>query len=227
MCGFGGDFRPHDGLKRSEAAQILANALREDGYKYDPNYPIAYKDVGKNWYAEAVRITTQANVFVGYPDGYFRPDDKISTVEWIATLRRFQQIAKEDGNHMNLRTGHWATGEIEAAYKAGWLGIYPQGLATFKADTPMPREEVAAVSNRAFNRVMDRDYIRRNDKNMTHYRDVNPSMWSYDDILLASNTFMHDGRFFKAHGITQDNVIFNVNIDGLTITQDLFQRVKR
>ncbi|CAC9929069.1 hypothetical protein PEPCOX59622_00485 [Aedoeadaptatus coxii] len=227
MCGFGGDFRPHDGLKRSEAAQILANALREDGYQYDPNYPIAYKDVGKNWYAEAVRITTQANVFVGYPDGYFRPDDKISTVEWIATLRRFQQIAKEDGNHMNLRTGHWATGEIEAAYKAGWLGIYPQGLATFKADTPMPREEVAAVSNRAFNRVMDRDYIRRNDKNMTHYRDVNPSMWSYDDILLASNTFMHDGRFFKAHGITQDNVIFNVNIDGLTITQDLFQRVKR
>ena len=227
MCGFGGDFRPHDGLKRSEAAQILANALREDGYKYDPHYPIAYKDVGKNWYAEAVRITTQANVFVGYPDGYFRPDDKISTVEWIATLRRFQQIAKEDGNHMNLRTGHWATGEIEAAYKAGWLGIYPQGLATFKADTPMPREEVAAVSNRAFNRVMDRDYIRRNDKNMTHYRDVNPSMWSYDDILLASNTFMHDGRFFKAHGITQDNVIFNVNIDGLTVTQDLFQRVKR
>ena len=227
MCGFGGDFRPHDGLKRSEAAQILANALREDGYQYDPHYPIAYKDVGKNWYAEAVRITTQANVFVGYPDGYFRPDDKISTVEWIATLRRFQQIAKEDGNHMNLRTGHWATGEIEAAYKAGWLGIYPQGLATFKADTPMPREEVAAVSNRAFNRVMDRDYIRRNDKNMTHYRDVNPSMWSYDDILLASNTFMHDGRFFKAHGITQDNAIFNVNIDGLTITQDLFQRVKR
>ena len=227
MCGFGGDFRPHDGLKRSEAAQILANALREDGYKYDPNYPIAYKDVGKNWYAEAVRITTQANVFVGYPDGYFRPDDKISTVEWIATLRRFQQIAKEDGNHMNLRTGHWATGEIEAAYKAGWLGIYPQGLATFKADTPMPREEVAAVSNRAFNRVMDRDYIRRNDKNMTHYRDVNPSMWSYDDILCASNTFLHDGRYFKAHTITQDNVIFNVNIDGLTITQDLFQRVKR
>ncbi|CAC9922799.1 hypothetical protein PEPNEM18_00119 [Aedoeadaptatus nemausensis] len=227
MCGFEGDFRPYEGLKRSEAAQILANALKEDGYKYDPNYPIDYKDVGKNWYNEAVRITTQANVFVGYPDGYFRPDEKISTVEWIATLRRFQQIAEEDGNHMNLRAGHWATAEIEAAYKAGWLDIYPQGLAKFKADAPMPREEVAAVSNRAFNRVMDRDYIRRNDKNLMHYRDVKPSMWSYDDILLASNTFMHDGRFFKAHTITQDNVIFNVNIDGLTITQDLFQRIKR
>lgn len=128
---------------------------------------------------------------------------------------------------MNLRNDHWALAEIEGAYKEGWLKIYTDGLANFKADEFIPRQEVAAVSNRAFNRVCDRVYISRNDKSLINYKDINPSMWAYQDILCASNTFIHDKKNYRAHGIKDDKVTFNVNIDGLEILQSKFQRTLR
>ena len=228
MQGFNGYFRPNDGLTRAEAAQILANALREDGYNYNPNYQISYKDIGREWYTEAVRITTEANVFAGYDDGFFRPEKKITRAEWVATLRRFQNIAKADGNHMNLGGNHWAKAEIEGAFNEGWLKIYTDGLAKFNADEFIPRQEVAAVSNRAFNRVFDKTYIDRNDKAfINQYKDVNPSMWAYEDILCASNTFVHDEQLYRAHDVKNDKITFNVNLDELEILQDKFQRNPR
>ena len=227
MQGFMGDFRPKDGLTRAEAAQILANALVEDGYKYNPNFKLSYKDIGEAWYTRAVKIVTEANVFEGYDDGNFKPQDKITRNEWIATLKRFQEIGDASGNHMNLRDGHWAMSEIEAAYNEGWLKIYTDGLATYKGDEFIPREEVAAVSNKAFNRVLDKTYIINNDKNLITYKDVKKDMWSYEDILCASNTFLYKKDLYRAHWIKEDNNQFNINTDGFEIVKAKFQRNPR
>ena len=236
MQGFEGKFRPHDGLTRAEAAQILANALKQDGYNYNPAYPINYKDVKQKWYTEAIVITTQANVFKGYDDGYFRPEEKISRAEWIATLKRFQQLQDADGNRMGLKENHWATREVEAAYEEGWLQIYTNGNAKFDANEPITREEVAAVSNRAFGRLVDKTYILRNDKSVINYKDINPSMWSYADILCASNSFIRDENYYMSHGIEyinsivssiDGNIIFNVQLKNFEILQDKFQRYLR
>ena len=228
MQGFNGYFRPNDGLTRAEAAQILANALVEDGYNYNPNYQISYPDIGNEWYTRAIKITTEANVFAGYDDGLFRPEKKITRAEWVATLRRFQNIAEADGNHMNLSGNHWAKAEIEGAYNEGWLKIYTDGLAKFNADEFIPRQEVAAVSNRAFKRVFDKTYIDRNDNALINqYKDIKPSMWAYEDILCASNTFVHDEQLYRAHDVKNDKLTFNVDLGGLEIIQDKFQRILR
>ena len=233
MQGFDGYFRPYDGLTRAEAAQILANALREDGYAYDPNFVLPYADVGDMWYTDAVKVVTEAGVFYGDGNGYFKPEDKITRAEWIATLRRFQSLREVNGNSMNLKEGHWATGEVEAAYEAGWLEIYQNGIANFASDEPITRQEVAAVSNKAFRRVLDKIYIDRNYKGLINYKDINPSMDLYEDILCASNTFLHDGRRYGAHGVLSKEIqfdnktIFNIDIDDLIITQDKFQYILR
>lgn len=227
MQGFMGDFRPKYGLTRAEAAQILANALVEDGYKYNSNFKLSYKDIGEAWYTRAVKIVTEANVFEGYDDGNFKPQDKITRNEWISTLKRFQEIGDASGNHMNLRDGHWAMSEIEAAYNEGWLKIYTDGLATYKGDEFIPREEVAAVSNKAFNRVLDKTYIINNDKNLITYKDVKKDMWSYEDILCASNTFLYKKDLYRAHWIKEDNNQFNINTDGFEIVKAKFQRNPR
>ncbi|WP_058259448.1 S-layer homology domain-containing protein [Fenollaria timonensis] len=223
MQGYNGKFRPYDGLRRSEAAQILANALKADGYAYDPFYPISYTDIGDSWYTEAVRIVSQAGVFQGYSDGTFKPEGKITRAEWVATLRRFQDLKKVSGNDMGLSMGHWATEEIEAAYQAGWLDVYTSGIATFDANAPITRQEVAAVSNKAFDRVLDKVYLQRNVKNMINYNDINPSMPLYEDILCASNTLLTDGRYYKANTIVMDNITFNIVTDDLLIYQKKFQ----
>ena len=233
MQGFDGYFRPYDGLTRAEAAQILANALREDGYAYDPNFVLPYADVGDMWYTDAVKVVTEAGVFYGDGNGYFKPEDKITRAEWIATLRRFQSLREVSGNSMNLKEGHWAIGEVEAAYEAGWLEIYQNGIANFDSDEPITRQEVAAVSNKAFRRVLDKIYIDRNYKGLINYKDINPSMDLYEDILCASNTFLHDGRRYGAHGVLSKEIqfdnktIFNIDIDDLIITQDKFQNILR
>ncbi|WP_169922823.1 S-layer homology domain-containing protein [Ezakiella peruensis] len=233
MQGFDGYFRPYDGLTRAEAAQILANALREDGYNYNPNFVLPYADVGDMWYTDAVKVVTEAGVFYGDGNGYFKPEDKITRAEWIATLRRFQSLREVNGNSMNLKEGHWATGEVEAAYEAGWLEIYQNGIANFASDEPITRQEVAAVSNKAFRRVLDKIYIDRNYKGLINYKDINPSMDLYEDILCASNTFLHDGRRYGAHGVLSKEIqfdnktIFNIDIDDLIITQDKFQYILR
>ena len=227
MQGFMGEFRPKDGLTRAEAAQILANALVEDGYKYNPNFKLSYKDIGEAWYTRAVKIVTEANVFSGYDDGNFKPEDKITRNEWIATLKRFQELGDVSGNHMKLKDGHWAMGEIEAAYEEGWLKIYTDGLATYEGDKFIPREEVAAVSNKAFKRILDKTYIRNNEKNLISYKDVKKDMWSYEDILCASNTFLYKKDLYRAHWIKEDNNEFNINTDGFEIVKAKFQRNPR
>ena len=225
MQGFNGYFRPYDGLRRSEAAQILANALKADGYAYDPYYPISYTDIGETWYTEAVRIVSQAGVFQGYSDGTFKPEGKITRAEWVATLRRFQHLKAISGNTMGLRDGHWATEEIEAAYREGWLNIYTNGIAKFDADMPITRQEVAAVSNKAFERLVDKEYIGKNDDALINYVDIKPTMPLYEDILCASNSFLHDNDYYLAHNIRKNINEFNINISKYKIYQDKFQRV--
>ena len=223
MQGYNGKFRPYDGLTRAEAAQILANALKADGYKYDTNYDLIYTDVGNKWYTDAIRVVTQANVFQGYSDGTFRPQSKITRAEWVATLRRFQDLKEANGNTMMLRSNHWATAEVEAAYEAGWLGVYQDGTAKFDADKPITRQEVAYVSNRAFKRVLDKVYLKRSVNTLLTYKDINPSMPLYEDILCASNTLLTDGRYYKANTIILDNLTFNIVTDMMSITQKKFQ----
>lgn len=225
--GFNGNFRPKDGLTRAEAAQILANVLIEDGYKYQNDFKISYKDIGEAWYTKAIKIVSQTKVFSGYNDGNFKPQKKITRNEWISTLKRFQELGNSNGNHMNLKAGHWAMNDVEAAYKEGWLKIYEEGKVKYEGDKFITREEVVSISNKAFRRFVDKDYIEKNGKNLINFKDVNENMWSYADIICASNTFLYQGNAIRAHANKDNKNSFNIDTSEFEIKQKKFERVLR
>lgn len=143
----------------------------------------------------------------------------------IKIKQTFQKLENRD--EYGLKDGHWASKEIEAAYNEGWLKIYTDGLAKYEGDKFIPREEVAAVSNKAFKRTLDKTYIRNNEKSLITYKDVKKDMWSYEDILCASNTFLNKKDLYRAHWINEDNNTFNIDTRDFEIVKAKFQRNPR
>lgn len=226
MQGHDNMFMPYKSLSRAEAAQILANALISDGYKYlDIDANTYYSDLKPNaWYLKAVSIVTQAGVFEGF-DGKFMPDRSITQGEWIATLVRFQMQGKMKGNAMRVNERHWAKEEVQSAYSVGWLKIYTDGTMPFNVDKAITREEVAAVTNRAFNRVRDFEYELKNENRLYNFKDISRDMWSYYDILCATNTFVHNKKNYLSHEIDYRKYTADYKYEDLIV--DHFQRVLR
>ena len=223
ITGYNGLFRPYDSISRAEAAQILANALKADGYIGNSRFEAYYTDVNNEWYKDAIRLVSEAGLFKGYGDGSFKPNGQITIAEWIATLRRFQDLGKINGNNMGLRYGHWAIEEVEAAYRAGWLNIYTKGGFSFDADRAITRQEVVAIANRAFNRTFDALYLARSKNTLIRFADISEDMPLYEEILCASNTFLTDGEHYRANSITLDNSTFNIYTDNFVIYPKKFQ----
>lgn len=187
-----GKFRPHCGIKRSEIAQIFANILDYDKANIPLSYK-AYKDVKEGaWYYDAVQKTSAKGIFAGYDDGEFKPDKEITQAELIATIKRYQELADEKENIMNIEEAHWAKNEINAAAKKNWLEIYQKHIADFDPDRVITREEVVSILNRAFERPLDKKYIDEMKDSLKGYLDVDNSMWSYYDVVSASNTYLVD-----------------------------------
>ncbi|MDO5041321.1 MAG: S-layer homology domain-containing protein, partial [Peptoniphilus sp.] len=204
--GWEDNFMPTKGITRAEIAQILARALRYDGYEthiIDVDYP----DVDENeWYFNAVLTTTQAGVFKGMDDGNFEPQREITQGELIATLKRFQRLEDSDKNIMNTDVEHWASKEVNAAAEEGWLKLYMDGIKEFNADSVITREEVVTIANRAFNRPVDESYIDRYADvlaGLKTFKDVDRNMWSYYEILTAANTYIkeRDSKTWINHAV--------------------------
>lgn len=202
------NFAPKKTIKRSEIAQIFYNSLKRDGLSFNAD-KIYYTDINKNsWYYEAVVTDSAVNVFLGYTDKTFRPDGQITRAEFIATVRRFKNIPEKDGNNMNLRKNHWAIKEVQAAYEKGWLEIYKNNIK-FKEDEPITREEVVAILNKAFNRPIDSSYIDKHINSLKTFNDISKDMWSYYDIICASNTYLYYDNWTN-HALVDSEDLNNV-----------------
>ncbi|MBM7579311.1 S-layer homology domain-containing protein [Jeotgalibacillus terrae] len=79
-----GTFRPHQDLTRGQAALIFARA-----FKWAEAEPAGFSDVtGEGEMAKAVAKLKEHGVTTGYPDGTFRPYEKITRGQFAAFLAR-------------------------------------------------------------------------------------------------------------------------------------------
>lgn len=87
----------------------------------------------------------------GYPDGTFRPDQKVTRAELSVMLERALAIQNAESTATTTSTtdfkdvpsSYWAASSIQSIEGSGWLQGYPGG--SFKPAQPMTRAELATL----------------------------------------------------------------------------------
>ena len=198
-----GSVRPNGNITRAEVATIffrlITDGARADYWTQTNPFP----DVElQNWFNNAVSTMTNANVFRGFPDGTFAPNQTITRAEMAAVIVRFME--EMDGvhllaNHFDDIYDHWAMAYINTAAVNGWVRGYPDG--TFRPDAPITRAEAAAMVNRIQGRLQERTEDLLLDM-LTWPDNARENAWYYFYIQSATNSYTFQWRGLFENWIT-------------------------
>lgn len=113
-----GTFRPESTITRAELATVITFILGlQDAADLAKDNPTRFSDVKVNeWYTGYINIAANENVIAGYPDGTFRPNEKVSNSEAVTMLVNalgLKQVVDKAG-------GTWPSNYMS---KAAQLGI--------------------------------------------------------------------------------------------------------
>ena len=182
-----GLFLPDNNITRAEAATILAKLSGADVTYV--NNSISFPDVkDTHWALWAIKYATDKGYFIGYTDGTFRPDQKITRAEFATIVYHFLGI--EDKNITKYKfddvKGHWAQVYIEKLSELNYISGYPNG--TFKPQSNIKRSESVALLNRALKRGPLYGTTQK-------FPDVPETHWAFRDIAEGAldHQYIMDG----------------------------------
>ena len=113
-----GTFKPENTITRAELATVITFILGlQDAADLAKDNPTKFSDVKVNeWYTGYINIAANENVIAGYPDGTFKPNEKVSYSEAVTILVNslgLKQVVDKAG-------GTWPSNYMS---KASQLGI--------------------------------------------------------------------------------------------------------
>ena len=178
-------------ISRAEVAAIFAR-LMKNSISMDQKYASAFPDVKEGvWYTNYIGFLEGFKILTGYPDGGFRPNNKITRAEFAVIISKFATVEhSKEGNFKDVNAGHWAKEYIDNAVSHGWMGGYPDG--TFKPNQPITRAEVVTVVNKMIERTADKEKL--NASGSKKYKDLKQSFWAYYDVIEASTDHTTDAK---------------------------------
>lgn len=142
-----GTFKPDDGITRAQFAAIAVKALGLP----DAGRPANFKDVSaKYWANKAISTVSDAGLVTGFPDGTFRPEDKITRAQALVILAKAlpgaagtsSELSRYgDGSEVPL----WALPSVAKAAQAGIVVNYPDPQK-IRPTSLATRAEVAALT---------------------------------------------------------------------------------
>ena len=134
-----GSIRPEWNTTRAEVAVMLAKAM---ALNITDDQVSPYSDDLPMWAKMYILSATQAEVFEGYPDGTFAPNQYITRQEVAKVFALSSNITYDPSNKMqfiDLDGSEWGYNYIKALYDNNVVEGYPNG--TFQPDAAITRGE--------------------------------------------------------------------------------------
>ncbi|MBP2025774.1 S-layer homology domain-containing protein [Peptoniphilus stercorisuis] len=148
------------------------------------NYPDVEND---RWSYNNIENLSNKGGIKGYPDGEFKPVNKITRAEAATILVRLENATSNNKNILEEIKDHWAKEELITAIEKGWIKGYGDG--SIKADNFITRAEFVTLVNRMQNRKVKAENILENIK---YFNDLEKNAWYYEDIVEAANTHNYE-----------------------------------
>jgi len=190
-----GIIRPNANITRAEVATIFFRLLTDEARAMYWTQENPFSDVDlQSWFNNAISTMTNADVFNGFPDGTFDPNQTITRAEMAAAIIRFTEPTADTDvreNHFVDLDGHWAADYINVAAARGWMHGYAGGM--FRPDQAITRAEVAAMVNRVSGRLVERVEDLLPDM-LTWPDNANENAWYYFYIQSATNSYTFQWR---------------------------------
>ncbi len=107
-----------------------------------------FTDVPASYWASGVIDELSGLGYIsGYPDGSFKPGNRISRAEFATVLVKAFQLPAASGQVFDDTAGHWSRDYIGAAHAAGIVSGYSE--SSFGPDDPITREQMAVMIAKA------------------------------------------------------------------------------
>ena len=176
-----GTFQPDGNLTRAELAQILYNMYGNNR----TGLSTTYTDVqSSQWFHGAVAFCQDSGYLIGYPDGTFLPNQRVTRAELSTAITRLKSLTLTATHPFSDVGNHWGREYIGALFQAGNISGYPDG--SFRPNNDITRAEAVTIICRAENR--DQSLF---DSGRT-FTDLSTSHWAYQYIMNAANGYNYN-----------------------------------
>lgn len=184
-----GSVQPDGNVTREETTSVL---YRITNHEYEKPY-VATGDIfpdvdAERWSAHDIEYMAEKEIVSGYPDGEFKPTNRLTRAEFAALICRFAKLenAENENPFSDVEKSHWAYEYILSLAQSGLVEGYEDG--TFKPENEITRAEVMTVINKILGRNPSDAYVKS--LNFNPYTDLAKDKWYYTAVMEATVT--HD-----------------------------------
>ena len=105
-------------------------------------YAQSLSDINGHWAKSSIESLVDAGIVSGYPDGTFRPDNRVTRGEYVTMLNKIFSLTKQaEISFTDVNRGLWCYDAIAIAVGEGYASGYPD--STFRPNNPVTRAEAA------------------------------------------------------------------------------------